>query len=149
MTRQRLKRINIIIFCAITLIAALLGWLSITHSRRTQVIGSWNVDFDNTYLYSNPDSASIEFMNGWTIFQDNDYLDLPPLYIPNAPIQNIIEESRGTWSIGMMDDSINIDAPNHPFNGKYLFNRQKVKIDGRIIDFLRLTNDSTEIVLYR
>jgi len=149
MTRQRLKTISIILFCAITLVAAILWWLSISDSRRNQVIGSWNVDFENTYIHSNSDSESIEFINGWTIFQDDNHIDLPPLYIPNNSVQNMLEKSRGTWSIGITNDSINIDAPNHPFNGKYLMNRQKVKRRERSITLLRLSNDSTDIVLYR
>lgn len=132
---------------AIVVVTFLLIWRPIANSGSHRIIGSWNLDFDNTYLYS--DSDSLDFLNGWTIIHDDGYIDLPPLYVQNRKIQSTLNLSRGTWSIEKANDSIVISAPHHPFHGKYLMREQKIKKGGRSLDLLQLSNDSNEIVLFR
>lgn len=111
------------------------------------ITGSWNLDFDNTYLYS--DSDSLEFLNGWTIIHEDGSIDLPPLYVPNQKIQSTLNMSKGIWSINKENDSIIICASHHPFNGRYFMKELLVKKDGRLLESLQLSNDSNVIVLYR
>ncbi len=112
-----------------------------------KITGSWNLDFDNTYLY--PDSVSLEFLNGWTIIHKDGSIDLPPLYVPNQKIQSTLNLSKGIWSYDKKNDSIIISAPNHPFNGRYFMKELRLKKGGQLLELLQLSNDFNEIVLYR
>lgn len=147
MTQRKLNGIKAIGFGIIVLTAILLGWLSIANYSSRRIVGSWNLDFDNTYLYS--DSDSLEFLNGWTIIHNDGCIDLPPLYVPNRQIQSTLNLSKGRWSIDKENDSIIISAPNHPFNGKYFMRELRVKKGGRSLELLQLSNDSNAIVLFR
>ena len=100
----------------IGLASILLTWRLIADYERYDITGSWNLDFNNTYLHS--DSASLEFLNGWIIIH-NDSIDLPPIYVPHNKIQHTLDLSKGTWSVDKKNNSITINAPNHPFHGKY------------------------------
>lgn len=130
----------------IGLVSILLTWRLIADYERYDITGSWNLDFNNTYLHS--DSASLEFLNGWIIIH-NDSIDLPPIYVPNNKIQHTLDLSKGTWSVDKKNNSITINAPNHPFHGKYFMKELRIKKESGHWELLRLSNDSNEIVLYR
>ena len=130
----------------IGLVSILLTWRLIAEYERYDITGSWNLDFNNTYLHS--DSASLEFLNGWIIIH-NDSIDLPPIYVPNNKIQHTLDLSKGTWSVDKKNNSITINAPNHPFHGKYFMKELRIKKGEWSLELLRLSNDSNEIVLYR
>lgn len=108
----------------IGLVSILLTWRLIAEYERYDITGSWNLDFNNTYLHS--DSASLEFLNGWIIIH-NDSIDLPPIYVPNNKIQHTLDLSKGTWSVDKKNNSITINAPNHPFHGKYFMKELRIK----------------------
>lgn len=135
------------LLCIIVLIPVLLIWRLIIDYETRNIVGSWNLDFDYSYLYS--DSVSLEFLNGWTIIHEDGSIDLPPLYVPNQKIQSSLKMSKGIWSIDKKNDSMIIDAPNTPFNGRYFMKELPVKKDGRLLKSLQLSNDSNVIVLCR
>lgn len=86
------------------------------NSIERKLIGDWNVEVENSYdkRYSEYNSLGI-IIN----IKGDGSIQLPPLN-SNKSLEEAERDANGKWEIISNDpDSISIDAPNNPFNGKY------------------------------
>jgi hypothetical protein len=161
------------------LLIGLTVYFSITsHKRHIQqkIIGSWNFEFENSYFVRD----TIYPLSGVPVnIQNRSAIRLPRVFVPSgidfqgktlldedifdneellakyrAHSELMRQNALGTWQIiSTNPDSIFINAPNHPFHGRYaidFFLDENGWIEANMrsnIYKMELMNDSTYLIL--